>query len=76
MVAPRYLTSEQAARYLGFGEGERGANLIRQMVHKRQIEHIKLGTRLRFDIRTLDAWMATKRVKAEDGNGVNKPPKR
>lgn len=61
----RYLDSAAAAEYLGLGTGERGANNIRQMVHRRQIEYIKLGARLRFDIKTLDAWMAKQRVEIQ-----------
>lgn len=62
MITRRYLDSAAAAEYLGFGTGERGANAIRQMVHRRQIAHIKLGARLRFDQKELDAWMAQHRV--------------
>ena len=63
-MSARYLNSAAAAEYLGFGTGEQGAAIIRQMVHRRQIEHIKIagGARLRFDVKTLDAWMAKHRV--------------
>jgi excisionase family DNA binding protein len=58
----RYLNSEQAAEYLGFGSGKQGANAIRQLVHRQEIPHHKLGQRLRFDLKELDLWMAKHRV--------------
>ena len=59
-MTPRYITSEQLAAYLGFGEGKRGANAIRQLVHRREIPYHKIGTRLRFDLRAIEKWMATR----------------
>ena len=69
-MTQRYLNSAQAAEYLGFGTGARGAGTIRVMVHRRQIEHIKIGARLRFDRLALDAWMRRLTVKAwpQDGS--------
>lgn len=61
----RYMSSELAAEYLGLGTGKDGANLLRQLVHKRQIPFIKLGARLRFDRQALDAHMARLSTKAE-----------
>lgn len=68
-MAPRYLNSAAAAEYLGFGTGEKGAGIIRQMVHRRQIEYIKVagGARLRFDVKALDAWMLKHRVPVQEG---------
>jgi excisionase family DNA binding protein len=63
-VARRHLDSKDAANYLGFGEGAKGAAQIRQLVHRGEIPHHKVGARLRFDIKALDAWMAQKHVKA------------
>jgi excisionase family DNA binding protein len=62
----RYLDSEAAAEYLGFREGKAGAAQIRQMVHRNEIPHYKLGVRLRFDRLELDAWMAKQRVKMRE----------
>ncbi len=61
----RYMNSEMAAEYLGLGTGAKGANLLRQMVHKRQVGFIKLGSRLRFDRVELDKWMAEHKVNPE-----------
>jgi hypothetical protein len=65
MTTPRYLNSADAAVYLGYAPGERRAHAIRLLVHRRQIEHCKIGNRLRFDVRALDAWMTKSRVKAD-----------
>jgi hypothetical protein len=39
-----YVDSAAAAELLGFGTGKRGANAIRQLVHRREIPYYKLGT--------------------------------
>jgi hypothetical protein len=66
-MSPRYLDSAAAAEYLGFGTGKNAAANIRQLVHRRQIDYIKVGggPRLRFDVKALDAWMAKHRVSAQ-----------
>lgn len=61
----RYLSSEMAAEYLGLGTGEHGANLIRQLVHRREIPFIKLGSRLRFDRAELDSFMTRRSTAAQ-----------
>jgi excisionase family DNA binding protein len=54
----RYLTARQAAVYLGFGEDDKGVDVIYQWVHRGKIPHSKIGPgTLRFDIQALDAWM-------------------
>lgn len=63
-MGARYLNTESAAEYLGFGTGNKGAAIIRQMVHRREIPHYKIGVRLRFDVKAIDAWMERRRVKA------------
>lgn len=65
-MGTRYLDSAAAAEYLGFGTGEKGAAVIRQMVHRKQIEHCKIGSRLRFDRVKLDAWMDKQRVPVKE----------
>lgn len=64
-MGTRYLSTEKAAEYLGFGTGKNAATAIRLMVHRRQIPFNKMGTRLRFDRVELDAWMKDNSVKAE-----------
>jgi excisionase family DNA binding protein len=65
----RYMDSAMAAEYLGLGTGARGANNIRQMVHRGEVPHAKIGTRLRFDRVEIDKWMARKVVRAQTDAG-------
>lgn len=51
-ITPRYLNAEQAVIYLGFTS----IHAIRQLVHKREIPHFKVGARVRFDRLELDSW--------------------
>lgn len=55
----RLLTPAEAAEYIG-----RSEDGIRQMVHRRQIPHVKTGKLLRFDIRDLDMWINEHKVQA------------
>ncbi len=66
MSTTRYLNSAAAAEYLGFGTGDKGAGIIRQLVHRREIPHAHVGSRLRFDVKALDAWMEKKRVPVKE----------
>lgn len=45
----RYFTLKEAAAYLGLTE-----SALRTMVARRQIDFLKLGSRIRFDINDLD----------------------
>lgn len=45
----RYLTLQEAAAYLGLTE-----SALRTMVARRQIDFLKLGSRIRFDKKDLD----------------------
>lgn len=47
-IVCEYLSSAQAAQYLGITE-----NALRIMVHRRQIKFTKLGRRLRFHVNDL-----------------------
>jgi excisionase family DNA binding protein len=58
-MAARYLTVPEAAEYLGMTP-----NAVRMMVQKRDIPHIRVGRRVRFDIRDLDAHMRARRIEA------------
>lgn len=50
LLAPRLLSAEQAAAYLGLG----GIQALRQHVN---VQPIRIGRSLRYDIRMLDAWV-------------------
>lgn len=66
-MGTRYLSSAAAAEYLGFGTGKNAQGIIRQLVHRKQIPHTRVGARLRFDVKALDAWMAKRHVPAQEG---------
>lgn len=63
-ITPRYLDTEHAAEYLGYGTGLRGQARVRVLVHRRQIPFSKIGTTLRFDRQELDKFMAARTVDA------------
>jgi len=45
----KYFTIDEAAKYLGLSK-----SALRTMVARRQIEFLKLGNRIRFELKTLD----------------------
>lgn len=53
----RYMNSETVAEYMDLGTGKKGAALVRQLVHRREIPFIKIGSRLRFDRLEIDRLM-------------------
>lgn len=55
-IAHEWLTTERAAQYLGISE-----NALRIMVHRNQVRSHKLGRRLRFKARDLEALFVEKR---------------
>jgi excisionase family DNA binding protein len=57
------------AEYLSLGAGKSGAAVVRQMVHRREIPHSRIGHRLRFDVIEIDKWIAANKVAAEDAAG-------
>lgn len=54
------VTVAQAAEYLAMSEAA-----IRQMVHRREIPFIKVGTRLRFDLYAIDLWIDRQSIPAQ-----------
>ncbi len=44
---------EQASQYLGFSK-----STLYSWAHQKRIPYVKIGGRLRFDKRKLDAWLA------------------
>jgi excisionase family DNA binding protein len=56
-IERRYLGAKDAARYLGFGDDEKGVNTVYQWVHRGKLPYVKIGRTLRFDVRALDALM-------------------
>lgn len=53
------LTYKDVAELLSVSESG-----VRQMVSRRQIPHLRLGRRVRFDPNELNAWVASQRVPA------------
>lgn len=53
----RLLDIKQAAAYLG-----RNVAFLRRLVARREMPHFKVGRALRFDVRDLDAYLASCRV--------------
>lgn len=51
------LTSEDVAKLLVVSR-----EVLHNMVHHRQIPHLKIGRRLRFDPREIAAWLEAKKV--------------
>lgn len=49
----RLLDVDEAAEYLGAYT----PSALRSMVKRRQIPHVKIGSRLLFDVRKLDRWI-------------------
>ncbi len=58
-MSARYLDVAGAMEYLTLSE-----RAIRTMVARQEIPHIKVGTRLRFDVQDLDLWMRRQRIGA------------
>ena len=48
----RLLTISEAAQYTGLA-----VNTLYKMVSQRRIPHVKLGSRVRFDVGLLDGWL-------------------
>lgn len=61
------LDTEQAADYLG-----RDVHFVRRLVQHREIQHYKIGGRLRFDPADLDAFLVTCRVDARPSRRVGR----
>jgi hypothetical protein len=64
-IAPRYLTREQAAAYLGYSE-----SFFKEHVN---VAPVREGRTVRFDIVDLDAW-AAQRKDSNSGNDPQAPP--
>ena len=55
------MIAREASEYLGFSS----ENALRVAVSRRQIPHLRIGKRLRFSRRQLDAWIREQSVPAE-----------
>jgi len=55
----RYLTVDEAAEYLGLSRAA-----LYDRVRRGQIDHIRMGRSLRFDMQDLDLMMRRQRVEA------------
>lgn len=64
-TAKRYYRVKEAAIYTGIPVGT-----LYQMVHWRQIPHIKVGRKVLFDRQELDEFMAKRRVDTNPGKKV------
>lgn len=58
-IVCEWLTSTEAARYLGISE-----NALRIMVYRRQVKFQKLGRRLRFNVRDISELLPIKGVRS------------
>jgi Helix-turn-helix domain len=59
-LARRWMTSKEAAAYLGYANGDVLAVLRAQ---GRAPPHVGSGKQIRYDIKTLDEWMASRPTK-------------
>lgn len=58
MINKRLLTPKEVSEYLGIS-----VKGIYNMVYRRQIPFVKIGGRLKFDIRDIDNWIEENKVK-------------
>lgn len=65
-VAPRLLTTEQAAAYIGVSESK-----LRELVNLRRIHESRIDSCVRFDVRRLDRFIDGL-APDEDGNPVDR----
>jgi hypothetical protein len=66
-LARRWLTSAEAAAYLGFASGDVLAVMRAQ---GRAPPHVGTGKMIRYDINVLDAWVASRPTNRTHGSGV------
>ena len=61
-VPKRYLTEEEASHYLGLS-----VHTLRQWRSKNiGLDYLRIGTRIVYDMKILDAWMKKHRVKGSE----------
>ena len=63
-IEKRFLNSRELARYLGLCEPT-----VRDWVRLKKVPFYKLGKAVRFDLREIEKWLESKRIKPVENNG-------